>query len=119
MEVFKKKLGILVRGDLYNKELVGDTWSPIASTRTLKYFLEDAVSHKTKVYQLNFIGEFLQAKVKKMVFLRLERKYADCFPEYSSYFRRALRILKSIQTSFFSKRAAFTITTKYARNSDF
>ena len=32
----KLKLRILVRGDLQNKELLGDTWSPIASMRTLK-----------------------------------------------------------------------------------
>ena len=38
----KLKLRIMVRGDLQNKELVGYTWSPTASMRTLKYFLEDA-----------------------------------------------------------------------------
>ena len=35
----KLKLRIVVRGYLQNKELVGDTWSPISSMRTLKYFL--------------------------------------------------------------------------------
>ena len=39
------KLRILVRGDLQNKEMVEDTWSPTASMRTLKYFLEDAAKH--------------------------------------------------------------------------
>ena len=37
----KLKLRIVVRGDLQNKEMVGDTWSPTASMRTLKYFLAD------------------------------------------------------------------------------
>ena len=60
---------ILVRGDLQNKEMVGDNWSPTASMRTLKYFLADAVKHKSRVHQLDFIGEFLQAKVKNRVFL--------------------------------------------------
>ena len=32
------KLRIVVRGDLQNKVLVGYTWSPTASMRTLKYF---------------------------------------------------------------------------------
>ena len=32
----KLKLRIVVRGDLQNKELVGDTWSPTSSMRTLK-----------------------------------------------------------------------------------
>ena len=34
----KLKLRIVVRGDLQNKELVGDNWPPTASMRTLKYF---------------------------------------------------------------------------------
>ena len=35
----KLKLRIVVGGDFQNKEMVGDTWSPTASMRTLKYFL--------------------------------------------------------------------------------
>ena len=31
------KLRIVVRGDLQNKEMIGDTWSPTASMKTLKY----------------------------------------------------------------------------------
>ena len=46
----KLKLRIVVRGNLQNKEMVGDTWSPTASMRTLKYFLEDAEKHKARVH---------------------------------------------------------------------
>ena len=46
----KLKLRIVVRGYLQNKELVGDTCSPTASMRTLKYFLVDASKHKTRVH---------------------------------------------------------------------
>ena len=49
------KLRIVVRGDLKNKELVGDTWSPTASMRTLKYLLVDATKPKERVHQLDFI----------------------------------------------------------------
>ena len=55
----KLKLRIEVRGDLQNKKIVGDTWSPTASMRTLKYFLADAAKHKSRVRQLYFIGAFL------------------------------------------------------------
>ena len=55
------KLIIVFKGDLQNKEWVGDTWSPKASMRTLKYFLADASKHKTRVHPLYFIGSFLQA----------------------------------------------------------
>ena len=60
--------------------MVGDTWSPTASMRTLNYFLADASKHKARVYQLYFIGAFLQAKVKNRVFVKLDMRYADYFP---------------------------------------
>ena len=61
-----------------------------------KYFLADAVNHKAKVNQLDFIGELLQAKYKNGIFLKLDSRYADYYSEYSSYFGRTLRFLKSM-----------------------
>ena len=55
----KLKLRIVVRGDLQNKELVGDTCSPTDSVMTLKYFLADETKHKTIINQLDFIGGLL------------------------------------------------------------
>ena len=83
MDVYKAKIQfdasldkliwrIVVRGDLQNKEMVGDTWSPTASMRTLKYFLADAAKHKAIVHQLDFIGTLLQAKVKIRFFFKLD-----------------------------------------------
>ena len=92
----KLKLRIVVRGDLQNKEMVGDTWSPTASMRTLNYFLADAAKNKARVHQLDFIGAFLQAQVKNRVFVILNIIYAAYFPEYSKYFGRALKLLKSM-----------------------
>ena len=92
----KLKLRIVVRGDLHNKKLFGDTWSPTASMRTLKYVLADATKHKAIFHQLYFIGAFLQAKVKNRVFVKLDIRYTDYFPEYAKYFGRALRLLKSM-----------------------
>ena len=60
--IYKLKLGIVVRGDLQNKEMVIDTWSPTASMRTLNYFLADAAKHKAIVHQLYFIGAFFASK---------------------------------------------------------
>ena len=45
------KLRILVRGDLQNKEMVRDTWSPTDSMRTLKYFLAYATKHNARMPQ--------------------------------------------------------------------
>ena len=66
---------IVVRQDLQNKELVGETWLPTAFIRDLKKFLVDALKHKEIVHQLDFIGAFLQAKVKNGVFVKLDSRY--------------------------------------------
>ena len=64
--------------------------------RILKYFLEDVVKHKARVYQLYFIGEFLQGVNKNRIFVNSGNRYADYFPEYSSCFGRSLILLKSM-----------------------
>ena len=92
----KLNLRILARVYLQNKELFGDTWSPTASMRNLKYLFTDATKHKARVHQFNFIGALLQAKIKNRVFVNLDSRYADYFTEYSNYFARSLRLLKSV-----------------------
>ena len=74
--------------------MVGDTCSPTSSMKTLKYFLADAAKHRARVHQLDFIGAFLQAKVKNRVFVKLDIRYKNHFPEYTQYFGKALRLLK-------------------------
>ena len=63
---------------------------------TLKYFLADADKHKAIVHQLDFVGSFFQEKVKNRVFMKLESRYVDYFPEYSNYCGRALILLNSM-----------------------
>ena len=46
----KLKLRIVVIGDMQNKELVENTWSPTASMRNFKYFLADVTKHKARVH---------------------------------------------------------------------
>ena len=46
------------------------------------------------MHHLDFIGAFLHAKFKNRIFVKLDIRYAEYFPEYSSYFGRALRLLK-------------------------
>ena len=60
---------------------IGGTWA-------------DAAKHKARVHQLDFIGLFLQAKVKNRVFVKLDIRYTYYYPEYAKYFGRALRLLK-------------------------
>ena len=42
----KLKLSILVRRDLENKEIIGDTWYQTESMRNIKYFLADDYKQK-------------------------------------------------------------------------
>ena len=62
--------------------------------RNLKYFLADAAKHKETVHQLDSIGEFLQANVKNIFFVRLDSRCGEYFPEYTNYFGRPLSINK-------------------------
>ena len=48
------------------------------------------------VHQLNFIGALLKSKVKNRVFVKLDSRYVDYFPEYAKYFGRSLILLKSM-----------------------
>ena len=84
----------MVRGDFHNKEIVGYTLSPSAFMSNLKYFPADAAKHKSIFHQLYFIGAFLQDKVKDRVFVKLDIRCTDYFPEYAQYFGRALRFVK-------------------------
>ena len=62
--------------------------------RNLKDFLEDSSKHKSIVHQLYLNGSFLQANVKHIVFMKLESRYGEYFPEYAKYFGRPLRLKK-------------------------
>ena len=42
----KLKLIIVVRRDLQEKEIIGDTWYPTESMRNIKYFLADDYKQK-------------------------------------------------------------------------
>ena len=76
--------------------MIGDTCSPTASMSILKHFLADAAKHKVIFHQLDFIGAFLQNKVNNRVFVKLDIRYTNCFPEYAKYLGIALILLKSI-----------------------
>ena len=45
---------------------------------------------------MDFIGTFLQANVKHRVFVKLDNRYGEYFPEYWKYFGRPLILKKSI-----------------------
>ena len=89
----KLKLRIVGRGDLQNKEMVEETWSPTASMRTYKYFLADTSKHKAILHQSYFIGAFLKSKVKNRVFVKLDMRYAD-FSRICTVLWKSLEVVK-------------------------
>ena len=52
--------------------------------------------HKAIIHQFYFVGALLQENVKNRVFVKLDSRYVDYFPEYSKYFGRALILLNSV-----------------------
>ena len=77
VSINKLKLIIVVRGDLQDKEMIGYTWYPTSSMRTLKYFLADYSKHKEIVHQFYLIGAFLQANVKHIFVVKLDIRYGE------------------------------------------
>ena len=76
--------------------MIGDTWSPTASGRNINYLLEDDSNYKSRLHQLYLIWAFIQANVKHRVFVKLDSRYGEHFPEYCNYFGRPLRLNKSM-----------------------
>ena len=48
------------------------------------------------MHPLDFIGLLVQEKINNRAFVKLDSRYAEYFPEYSSYFGRALILLESM-----------------------
>ena len=55
--------------------MIGDTWDPTSSMRTLRYLLADYDKNKERVQQLDFIRGFLQSNVKQTIFVKLYSRY--------------------------------------------
>ena len=92
----KLKCRIVVRGDLQEKILNEDKWSPTASFRAMKMFLADAARLKVRVRQLDFIGAYLQSKARGRIFVRMPAIYGELWPEFKAYSGVPLRLLKSM-----------------------
>ncbi len=83
------------RGDLQDTAME-DSWSPTAPFRSLNIFLADATRNKCRVYQLDFIGAFLQPNDRGRIFVSLPKVCGDIWPEFKDYCRRPLRLVKSM-----------------------
>jgi hypothetical protein len=67
----KLKARLVVRGDLQDKNITEDKWSPTATFCSLKMFLGHASRIKARIKQLDFVGAFLQAKMRTRMFVTI------------------------------------------------
>jgi hypothetical protein len=92
----KLKMQVVVCGDLQDKNITEDKWPPTASFRSLKMFLAHASRMKARVKQLDFVGAFLQAKMRTLMFITIPKIYGILFPEYSEYCGTPVRLAMSM-----------------------
>lgn len=88
----KLKCRIVVRGDLQKSNEWEDTWSACAAIRTVKMFLAIASSLKRRVKQGDFVGAYLQARTRSRIFVRIDPRYKEYFPDLSKWFGVPLRL---------------------------
>jgi hypothetical protein len=79
----KLKTRLVVRGDLQDKNITEDKWSPTALFHSFKMFLVHACKLKAQVKQLDFVGAFLQAKMQTHMFVTILKIFGILFPEYT------------------------------------
>jgi hypothetical protein len=91
----KLKTRLVVRGDLQDKNITEDKWSPRASFRSLKMFLGHASRLKARVKQLDFVGAFLQTKMRTRMFVTIPKVFGILFPEYAWCTGKPVRLLMS------------------------
>ena len=72
-----------------------DMWSPTSTKHTLRTFLANAAKNNAVIKQLDYVGAFLQAPVRGRIFVHLPDEFKTIYPEYSEYFGKPLRLMKS------------------------
>ena len=111
----KLKCRIVVQGYLQGKS-TEDTWSPTASFQTMKMFLANATKNKTWVWQLDFVGAFLQASKKLHLHPSI---YGELFPKFKQYCSQPLHLLKSMYGMMYSGKYWFQELREWLVNEGF
>jgi hypothetical protein len=109
----KLKMRLVVRGDLQDKNITEDKWSPTASFHSLKMFLAHAAHIKARVKQLDFVGAFLQAKMRTCMFVTIPRIYGILFPEYCQYCGVPVRLAMKMYGTMLCRKYWYLDLTEY------
>ena len=98
----KAKARYCVRGDIQRRLSTEDTWSATASKRTLRMVVADAARCGVPIFQLDFIGAFMQAPMRARAFVEFPKELVKICPKYAQYYGRPLRLLKSMYGQTFA-----------------
>ena len=92
----KAKMRICLRGDLQEELIDESTWCPIAGFRATRKLLANACRRRARVYQLDFIGAFLQAYAQCTTYTMLPKEWTELIPELAEWFGVPLRLNKAL-----------------------
>ena len=95
-KVDKLKTRMCLRGDKQKELADFDTWCAIASFRPLRKFLASAAGKRQRIYQLDFIGAFLQSYTQHTTFTIMPAEWKELMPQYSEWFGTPLRLVKAL-----------------------
>ena len=87
---------MVMRSDLQDKNISEDKWSPTAVFHSLKMLLAHAARLKVRVRQLDFVGAFLQAKMRTRMAVAIPKIYRILFPEYAKHCGKPIRLQMSM-----------------------
>ncbi len=82
-----------------------DNWSSCVSQRTVRLFIAHSVKMNRTPKKLDFIGAYLQARMRAKLFIRLLPELAPYFTEFNKYFHRPLILNKTFIIPILSKRS--------------
>ena len=86
----KLKARFCARGDLEKETDQLENWSSCASQRTVRTFIAHETKCRRTPKQLNFVGAYLQARMRSRIYVTLQKEYLPYFPEISKYFNKPL-----------------------------
>ena len=92
----KLKVRIAARGDLDKGSVTENNWAPLASLRLVKIFLADAARDGNRIFQIDFVAAFLQARVDRRIFVKMPASWGKVLPKFSPYFGRPLLLKRAL-----------------------
>ena len=87
---------IYLRRDKQQELTDWNTWCLISGFRELRKFLAYNASMNQRIYQLDFIGAFLQSKTQHLTYTMLPQEWDELVPEHSEWFGKPLRLVKAL-----------------------